>query len=124
MAVWDLVTGAATRALPVPLQDGYTVEDYQKGTTRRMAGGLLVREVVATGLKRRFTFKWKLLTSTQRGVVDNAVTDMLDGSTAAFTDPQSTSFTVVLAEEDLPKWEVRTVASTYYYSGSLKLEQV
>lgn len=126
MAVMDLVTGTATRALPQPMQNGYTVEIWNRGKAHRMASGALVRERTNTTLLRRFTIEWTYLTSAQRTVVDNAVTDLLDGSTAQFTTPDNSTYTVVLAEDDLPEWKIAKVKGNteFRYSGKLKLEQV
>lgn len=124
MAVMDLVTGSATRALPQPKKDGYIEELWQRGTTRRMASGVLVREVTNSTLFRRFEIEWVALNPTQWGVVNSAVADMDDGSSATFTSPQGTSYTVVLAEGGMPQWRVNTAANgTFIYSGTLKLEQ-
>lgn len=126
MAIMDLVTTTATRALPQPMQNGYTMEFWFRGKAHRMASGALVRERTNTSLLRRFTIEWTHLTATQRTVVDNAVTDMLDGSSATFTDPANANWTVVLAERDLPVWKVRKVKGNteLRYSGALELEQV
>jgi hypothetical protein len=123
MAAMDLVTSGGTRALPQPIQDDYTEELFQRGSTRRMASGILVREITSSTVFRRFKITWKLLTSSQWGVVNNVCTDMDDGSTATFTNPQGTNYTVVLAENGFPEWKVRTVASEFRYSGTLILEQ-
>jgi len=126
MAIMDLVTGTATRALPQPMQNGYTVEIWTRGKAHRMASGALVRERTSATMLRRFTIEWVYLTSAQRGVVDNAVTDMLDGSTATFYPPDGSSYTVVLAEDELPEWKIAKVKGNteFRYSGKLKLEQV
>jgi hypothetical protein len=126
MAIMDLVTTTATRALPQPMQNGYTEENYHKGTAHRMADGSLVREAVASGRKMRITIEWTQLTGTQRDVVNNAVADMLDGSQATFTPPSGSNLTVVLGEGALPTWTVRKRlgTTTYFYSGKLTLEQV
>lgn len=124
MAAMDLVTGVATRSLPQPAQEEYTEELFQRGSARRMASGVLVREVTSSTLFRRFSLSWKYLTATQVGVVNSAVADIDDGSTATFTNPQGTSYTVVLAENGFPTWTVRTVAGgAFRYSGTLVLEQ-
>lgn len=125
MAAMDLVTSAATRSLPQPRKpDGYREVLWQRGTTRRMASGVLVREVTSSTLFRRFEIEWAYLTVTQVGVVNNAVADMDDGSTATFTNPQGTNYTVVLAEDSFPTWDIVTVAGgAFRYSGRLILEQ-
>jgi hypothetical protein len=125
MAIYDLVTGGGTRALPAPMQNGYSVEIWSRGTAHRMASGALVREVTSSGVWRRFTIEWLNLTETQRGYVDTAVNDMLDGSTATFTDPAGTSYTVTLGESGLPDWQVLKAKKNteLRYSGRLTLEQ-
>jgi hypothetical protein len=125
MAVMDLVTGGGTRSLPQPKKpDGYTEELFQRGTVRRMASGVLVREATSTTVFRRFTIEWVYLNPTQLGIVNNAVADMDDGSTASFTNPQGTTYTVVLAEDSFPTWKITTDgAGTFRYSGRLILEQ-
>jgi hypothetical protein len=125
MAVMDLVTGAATRSLPYPKSpDGYQEELFQRGTAHRMASGALVREATSTTVFRRFTLDWQNITSTQWGVVNSAVADMDDGSTASFTNPQGSTYTVVLGEEGFPTWTVTAAAGgVFRYSGTLVLEQ-
>lgn len=126
MAIMDLVTTTATRALPQPMQNGFTMELWNRGKAYRMASGALVRERTNTSLLRRFTIEWTHLTATQRAVVDSAVSDMLDGSQATFTDPANANWTVVLAEKDFPQWKVVKVKNLteLRYSGTLELEQV
>lgn len=125
MAVMDLVTGTATRSLPQPKKpDGYSEELFQRGTVRRMASGVLVREATSTTVFRRFTLQWVYLTASQVGIVNNAIADMDDGSTATFTNPQGSNYTVVLAEDSFPQWAITTDgAGAFRYSGSIVLEQ-
>jgi hypothetical protein len=125
MAVWDLVTGVTTRALPAAKQpDGYREELFQRGTAHRMASGALVREATSTTTFRRIEIEWQNISPTQALVVLNALADMDDGSTALFSAPSGADYTVVLAEDGYPTWTVTAAAGgTIRYSGVLKLEQ-
>jgi hypothetical protein len=123
MAINDLVTGTATRVLPPPMQNGYSEEVLYRGTTHRMANGGLVRENVSTTMMRVITYEWAQLTSADRSIVEAAVADMIDGSTASLTAPTGATYTVVLGET-LPQWQVRKVGGgTLRYSGKLVLEK-
>lgn len=124
MAQFDLVTQTATRVLPKPMPNGYSEQPFNHGSVHRMASGRLIRESTVTGLWRRFTIEWAALTSAQRAIVDAAVTDMLDGSTAEFTPLEGAAVTVTLAE-DIPEWEMIPLRNglEYRYAGKLTLEQ-
>jgi len=124
MAVMDLVTGVTTRALPQPKKNGYHEEQFQRGTVRRMASGVLVREATSTTVFRRITIEWVYLTAAQVGVVNNAIADIEDGSTATFTNPSGTNYTVVLGENGFPNWQITTVpGGAFRYTGKIVLEQ-
>jgi hypothetical protein len=87
----------------------------------------LVRERTSTTTLRRFTIEWTYLTASQRDDVETIVTAMLGGATATFRNPEdTTTYTVVLADDGLPEWKVVKAKNLteFRYSGKLKLEQV
>lgn len=111
--------------LPHPRRSGYKEEVFYKGTVRRMASGALVRELMTSSRKVRFTLEWSGLTVTQRNNVETALVDLQDGTSRSFTSPRNISYTVVLAEDGEPKWDVfLDGAGTFYFSGSMTLEEV
>jgi hypothetical protein len=112
--------------LPDIQQEGYTEEVFFKESVRRMASGALVRDQVSASAKRRFTLTWAHITSTQLNTVMTALGHVDDGASATYVSPQGTSYTVVLAEDGVPTWNVRTIkaGSEYRYTGTMKLEEV
>ena len=114
-------------SIPYPkAEDGYVEESFLKGSVRRMANGALVRDLVTTDVKLRFTFNYSHITVTERGQVETALGYLKDGTSRAFLSPRNVSYTVVLAEGGEPEWEVRPVqgGAAFRYSGTLKLEEV
>lgn len=115
------------QALPYPkMDDGYTETIFLKGSVRRMASGALVRDLVTTSAKLRFTLTWTALTITERNNVETALGYVKDGTSRTFLSPRNQSYTVVLAEGGEPEWAVRPVAggTAFRYSGTLILEEV
>lgn len=113
--------------IPYPKsEDGYVEESFLKGSVRRMANGALVRDLVTTSVKLRFTLNYVHLTITERGQVDTALGYLKDGTSRTYLSPRNVSYTVVLAEGGEPKWEVRTVqgGAAFRYSGTLIMEEV
>lgn len=105
----------------------YDEEIFYKASVRRMASGALVRDVVtsANHLKLRFTLTWQNITITERNNVQTALGYLYDGTARAYTSPRNQSYTVVLAENGEPKWEVtRAAGDVLRYSGALVLEEV
>lgn len=113
--------------IPYPkAEGGYIEETFLKGGVRRMADGSLVRDLVTTSVKLRFTFNYSFLTVTERGQVETALGYLKDGTSRTFVSPRNISYTVVLAEDGEPEWEVRPVqgGSAFRYSGTLIMEEV
>lgn len=125
MAIMDLVVGATTYSLPLPMQNGYTEELNYRGSAYRMAAGNLVRENTSTTVFHKITIEWVVLTAAQKTIVDNAVAAMIDGTAGTFTNPGNSNLTVVLGDEPLPTWEMRTIkkGTELRYSGRLSLEK-
>lgn len=113
-------------SLPEPMQNGYTIELWQRGKAYRMASGALVREQTNSTLLRRFSIEWTHLTGTQVGTIQTVISAMMDGTSVTLVDPVGTSYTVVLAEKEFPQWKIRKVKGNteFRYSGTLELEQV
>lgn len=112
--------------IPYPKNDGYTEKSFLKGSSRRMANGSIVRDLVTTSVKLRFTLRYEYLTVTERGQVETALGYLKDGTSRTFLSPRNISYTVVLAEDGEPEWEVRPVqgGSAFRYSGTLIMEEV
>lgn len=115
-----------SQALPDTKQDGYKEEIFLKGSVRRMASGALVRDLVSTSVKLRFTLEWVGLTVGQRNNVETALGYVKDGTSRTFLSPRNQTYTVVLAEGGEPTWEVRTAnnGTAFRYSGTMILEEV
>lgn len=113
-------------SLPEPMQNGYTIEIWQRGKAHRMASGALVRERTSTAFLRRFTIEWTHLTPAEVSTIHTVLGAMLDGTAVTLVDPPGGTYTVVLADKELPQWKVRKVHGNtqFRYSGTLVLEQV
>lgn len=115
-----------TTTLPMPSSEGQTEEVFYKGRVERMANGNLVRDNVSNSPKLRFTLDWVALTAAERNTVMTALATVADGSSRSYTSIRNLTYTVVLAEDGEPEWEIVPVRanSEFRYSGRLVLEEV
>lgn len=115
-----------TTTLPMPASEGQVEKTFYKGRVERMANGNLVRDNVSNSPKLRFTIAWEMLTATERNTVMTALATVADGTSRSYTSIRNLTYTVVLAEDGEPEWEIVPVKanSEFRYSGALVLEEV
>lgn len=126
MAIIAVAPVLHTTTLPMPSTEGQTEEVYYKGSVERMANGALVRDLVTSTAKRRFTLEWSALTTAEHNTVMTALATVADGTSRSFTSIRNVSYTVVLAEDGEPEWEIIGAKgnSEFRYAGRLVLEEV
>lgn len=121
-----MATQPTLNSQAMPYVNEYEEQIFYKGSVRRMANGNLVRDLVTSSAKLRFTMTWRYLTITERGNVETALGYVADGTSRTFVSPRNQSYTAVLAEGGEPTWTVHRVTngSGTRYSGTLVLEEV
>ena len=105
----------------------YEEVQFLRGSAHRMANGQIVRENISATVKLRFTLTWAYIDVTARNLIAaTALNAITGGASVSYTSPRNLSYTVVLADEELPTWTTHRVANGagLAYSGSLTLEEV
>lgn len=77
--------------LPFPKEQSYT--RFFRGGQLPMADGSIVIDLVDTTVRYRFSLKWELLTSTEKGTIQTQW-DAIKNTTATYVSIENTSHTV------------------------------
>ena len=78
-------------SLPMPAEQPYV--RLFRGGTLEMADGSIVKDLVDTTVRYRFTLKWKLITATQKGTIQTQW-DAIKNATATYVSIENSSHTV------------------------------
>lgn len=99
------VLGGTT--LPMPTDQDYT--RLYRGGTQQMADGSIVKDLVDTTARHKFSLKWKLKTNTELGTIQTAW-DGIKNTTATYTSIRNTNHTVTQPDGAELKVTPRVVA--------------
>lgn len=94
-------------SLPMPESQDY--EREFRGGHLEMADGSIVKDLVDATVRYRFTLRWVLLTSTEKGTIQTQW-DAIKNTTATYVSIENTSHTVTQPDGATLKVKPRVVA--------------
>ena len=108
--------------LPEPYGETQEAAAY-RGGSMEMADGSLRHFLVASGLKRTVTLRWRMLTDAEKTTVETAFATLATGS-AQLTLPDGRVLTVQRANEGGLVWDWTLTPAGWRYATTMELREL